>query len=93
MLVLSRKPNQSIIIGEDIEVVVLEVEDYHASMNLYKAGDLDYSGDNSSPPSEYLPLLATKKDFVRFPYLSTYWYELNTKKPPLDDEQIGRAHV
>jgi carbon storage regulator len=26
MLVLSRKPNQSIIIGEDIEVVVLEVK-------------------------------------------------------------------
>lgn len=26
MLVLSRKPNQSIIIGEDIEVVVLEIK-------------------------------------------------------------------
>lgn len=26
MLVLSRKPNQSIVIGEDIEVVVLEIK-------------------------------------------------------------------
>jgi oligopeptide transport system substrate-binding protein len=72
-------------------VVWVEVQQYHASMNLYRAGDLDYLGDNLSPPPEYLPLLATKKDFLRFAYLSTYWYDLNVRRPPLDDPRVRRA--
>jgi oligopeptide transport system substrate-binding protein len=69
----------------------MEVEDQHATMNLYKAGELDYLGDNLSPPAEYVPLLAGKRDSVRHDYLSVYWYELNTKKPPLDDARVRRA--
>jgi oligopeptide transport system substrate-binding protein len=71
--------------------VFLEVEDYHATMNLYKAGDIDTIGDNASLPSEYLGVLAPKKDFRRGYYLSTYWYELNTKVPPVDDVRVRRA--
>jgi oligopeptide transport system substrate-binding protein len=72
-------------------IVWLEIEEHHAMMNLYKTGDLDYSGDTSSLPAEYMPLLRGTKDFVTSPYLSTYWYELNTKAPPLDDVRVRRA--
>ena len=72
-------------------IVWLEIEDYHPTMNLYKAGEIDYIGDSSALPSEYQPLLKTKKDYRNNAYLSVYWYELNTKKPPLDDVRVRRA--
>ncbi len=72
-------------------IVWLEIEDHHPAMNLYKAGEIDYIGDNSSLPSEYQPLLRTKKDYRNNSFLSLYWYELNTKKPPLDDVRVRRA--
>jgi oligopeptide transport system substrate-binding protein len=72
-------------------IVWLEVSDYHATMNLYKAGELDHLGDNVGPPAEYLPSLSSKKDFVRNDALSVYWYELNTRTPPLDDVRVRRA--
>ncbi|WP_437492415.1 peptide ABC transporter substrate-binding protein [Sorangium sp. So ce1014] len=72
-------------------VVWLEIEQYNAAMNIYKAGDLDYGGDNSSLPAEHLDWLSTKKDFKRFPYLSTYWLEFNTRKPPVDDVRVRWA--
>jgi oligopeptide transport system substrate-binding protein len=72
-------------------IVWLEVEDYRSTMNLYKAGEIDYIGDTLSLPGEYMDLLSTKKDFLRFPYLSTYWFELNTAKPPTDDVRVRWA--
>lgn len=72
-------------------IVWLEVEDYRSTMNLYKAGEIDFIGDNVSLPSEYMDLLSAKKDFLRFPILSTYWFELNTRKPPTDDARVRWA--
>ncbi len=72
-------------------IVWLEVQDYHASMNLYKAGELDYLGDNVPVPAEYQALLTGKKDYQRSDYLAVYWYELNTRRPPLDDVRVRRA--
>jgi oligopeptide transport system substrate-binding protein len=72
-------------------IVWAEVENRHAAMNLYKAGDLDWTGDNGSLPVEWIPTLEGKRDFRRFPGLATFWYELNTKTPPLDDVRVRRA--
>lgn len=72
-------------------VVWMSVEQPHAVMNLYKGGELDYSGENTSLPSEYLGLLSSRQDFRCFDYLSTYWYELNVRKPPVDDARVRRA--
>ncbi len=72
-------------------IVWTEVEDYHASMNLYKAGELDYLGDTVSPPAEYQARLEGKRDYQRSDLLAVYWYELNTRRPPLDDARVRRA--
>jgi oligopeptide transport system substrate-binding protein len=72
-------------------IVWMMVEDSRSGLNLYKAGDLDYLGDSSSISTDAMPFVATKKDFVRSFYLNTYWYELNIKKPPLDDVRVRRA--
>ncbi|MEP7124217.1 MAG: peptide ABC transporter substrate-binding protein [Byssovorax sp.] len=72
-------------------IVWMEIEDYHPAMNLYKAGEFDYIGDNTALPAEYQPLLRTKKDYRNNVFLSVYWYTLNTRKPPLDDARVRRA--
>lgn len=72
-------------------IVWLEIEQYNATMNIYKAGDLDYIGDNTSLPAEHMEWLSTRKDFQRYAYLATYWYEFNTTKPPVDDVRVRWA--
>ncbi|HTJ82546.1 MAG TPA: peptide ABC transporter substrate-binding protein, partial [Polyangiaceae bacterium] len=73
------------------DITWMAVESYVSTMNLYKAGELDYIGDNSALPPPYLPVLRKKKDFEIGEYLAEYWYELNTKSPPLDDVRVRRA--
>lgn len=72
-------------------VVWMMLDDSRSVMNLYKAGDLDYMGDNSAILPEMMPFVEKKKDFVRSYYLAVYWYELNVTKPPLDDVRVRRA--
>lgn len=72
-------------------VVWAILDEMRAALNLYTAGDLDYIGDNSSIVPELIPFAEKKKDFVRANYLAVYWYDLNTRKPPLDDVRVRRA--
>jgi oligopeptide transport system substrate-binding protein len=72
-------------------IVWVEVEEQHTLMNLYKAGEIDYLGDNAAPAPEYLPIVETKRDFAQNQYLGIEWYEFNTRKPPLDDARVRHA--
>jgi oligopeptide transport system substrate-binding protein len=72
-------------------IVFTEVEDAQSVLNLYQTGELDYLGDNSSLPTQYLEILGTKKDFRRAPSLATYWFTFNVKQKPVDDVRVRNA--
>ncbi|XXX81746.1 peptide ABC transporter substrate-binding protein [Sorangium sp. So ce134] len=72
-------------------IVWMEIPQYNATLQLYRAGDLDYLGDNSELPYDHLGWLSGKKDLRRAEYLSTVYYEVNTRKPPLDDPRVRWA--
>ena len=72
-------------------IVWLEVEPYHSTMNLYKTGEIDWIGQVSALPAAYMDVLEGYDDFSREWWLSTYWYEFNTKAKPVDDVRVRRA--
>jgi oligopeptide transport system substrate-binding protein len=72
-------------------VVWLPVSDYFANLNLYKAGEIDWIGENVTLPTAFIPLLKSYGDYSVVNWISTYWYELNTEKPPLDDPKVRVA--
>ena len=67
------------------------VDSYNTSLNLYRAGEFDWSGRNSSLPSEFMAHLEPFKDFTRYPYGSVYFYWINTEMPPMDNPKLRRA--
>ncbi len=67
------------------------VESYNTTLNLYRAGELDWIGRNSSLPSEFMSYLEPFEDFQRYPYGSVYFYWINTQAPPMDNPKLRRA--
>jgi oligopeptide transport system substrate-binding protein len=72
-------------------IVWLMIADYQTTVNLYQAGEIDYTGANISLPLAMLPLLRQYRDYSMAPYVSTYWYEVNVSKPPVDDVRVRHA--
>lgn len=72
-------------------VVALSVESYTTTLNLYRAGELDFIGENTNLPAETMDLLSTVPDFEKKPEMTIYYYWVNTKRPPLDDVRVRRA--
>ena len=59
------------------------VESYNTALNLYRAGEFDWIGRNTSLPSEFMNYLEGFDDFSRDPYGSVYFY--------LDQHQVAAA--
>lgn len=72
-------------------VIALAVESYTTTLNLYRAGELDFIGENTNLPAETMDLLSTVPDFERKPEMTIYYYWVNTRRPPLDDVRVRRA--
>ena len=72
-------------------VRVLEVENVNTALNMYRTGDLDWMGNSTPLPSEFIAHMRQYKDTHIDPMLSVYFYWLNTQAPPLDNVKIRRA--
>lgn len=72
-------------------IVFMMVTDSDACMALYKTGELDFIGQNVSPPAAQLDRLSKFRDYDLSNWLAVYWYEFNTSKPPVDDARVRRA--
>jgi oligopeptide transport system substrate-binding protein len=67
---------------------VLAVEHVGTGLNLYLAGDVDWI---DRVPTALVPALAKRPDFAPAPYLASYFYRVNTTRPPFDDARVRRA--
>ncbi|EMI28771.1 peptide ABC transporter substrate-binding protein [Rhodopirellula europaea] len=66
----------------------LSIESQNTALNMYETGELDWVTD---PPVTLIEELKKREDYHAAPYLSVYYYELNTKRPPLDDVRVRKA--
>jgi oligopeptide transport system substrate-binding protein len=73
------------------KVKLLEIESQTTALQMYKAGEIDWSGENAGLPAEYLSMLKTKKDFHLSPWLAVYFYWFNVRAPGVDDPRVRRA--
>lgn len=58
------------------------------AMNMFLNGELDW---NHAPPSNMIPDLRQRSDYVTGPALQVYFYRLNTERKPLDDKRVRQA--
>lgn len=89
-LVLERNPRWHGGQAAIATVVWKPVDDALAGMRLFLAGEADISGDY--PQSRHAWLAQQRPDAVRTgDYLGSYYFTLNTRKPPFDDIRVRRA--
>ncbi len=67
---------------------VLAIEHIGTALNLYLAGEVDWL---DRVPTQLVPRLLAREDFAPAPYLASYFYRVNTRKPPFDDRRVRRA--
>ena len=89
-LVLERNPNWHRGKAPIGTVIWKPVDDALAGMRLFLAGEADISGDY--PQSRHDWLRHQRPDAVRTgDYLGSYYFTLNTRKPPFNDVRVRRA--
>ena len=71
---------------ESIDVMSIQSET--TSLNMYLTGQLDW---DTTPPNTMIPILKKRDDFVSTPFLASYFYRINTEKPPLNNPLVRRA--
>lgn len=73
-------------------VDALSIDDRTTGLNLYLTGECDWT--TQPPPNAIREMLAQKpprNDLNPYPQLTTYFYLLNTTRPPLNDVRVRRA--
>jgi oligopeptide transport system substrate-binding protein len=73
-------------------VDALSIDDRTTGLNLYLTGECDWT--TQPPPNAIREMMAQsppRNDINPYPQLTTYFYLLNTTRPPLDDVRVRRA--
>ena len=60
-------------------------------MNYFIGGEIDWIGNHTMVPPEYMEKAAEYKDFHADAYLADYFYWVNTQKPPTNDARVRKA--
>lgn len=72
------------------QVTYLPISSESADVNRYKAGEIDIT--YAVPINQYSQLKKTLGDQLNVsPHLATYYYELNTVRPPFNDVRVRQA--
>ncbi len=71
-------------------VVFYPTENIVSEERMFRVGQLHYT---ATIPLDKIPGYRTMKDtpYVQAPYLGTYFYLMNTKRPPVDDVRVRQA--
>ena len=91
---IQMKPNPMFWDRSSVRLQAVEwqvIESAFTAMNLFKAGALDSFGSSTTIPLKSRDALVGKSDVTRFSQLFSYWYDLNTRAPPLGDARVRRA--
>lgn len=72
------------------KLVSLPITDQATTMNMYKTGELDWTGDNLIA-TNLVPGLKGREDFYRIPSLGVYMYLFNNNKEIFKDSRVRRA--
>ena len=67
------------------------INSYNTTLDVYKAGYIDWVGESGDLPSEFTDSLKNFKDYHSDTYLGVYFYYINTKIPPMDDPRVREA--
>lgn len=65
-------------------------DDNPTIMNMYKAGQVD-AVLNHTVPAAWLDVMIPMKDYMDAPEVAIDYYQINTKKPPMDDVRVRKA--
>ncbi len=66
----------------------LAIDNLSTELKLYLTGAVDWITDL---PASVIPKMMPREDFNPTPYLGSYFYRVNTTRPPFDDVRIRRA--
>lgn len=72
------------------KVIYYPDEDRNEITKRFRAGEIDYVDDFASEQIDFLKRELPKETHV-FPYLGTYYYPINVKRPPFDNPKVRRA--
>jgi len=73
----------------ELEIIdVMAIQSETTSLNMYLTGQLDW---DTTPPNTMIRDLRERDDFYSTPFLASYFYRVNTAKPPLDNPLVRQA--